>query len=124
MISPGSGTSLSRARQVRQTYDYEADGGLYAWGIAYALQIVPQLSFGITFNIWQDGIYQNEWESEATTKAFVNPFGDEWWEFNTVQKDHYSFSGFNVNLGMLVEYHGPADFGGGIQIPVHRRLGA
>jgi long-subunit fatty acid transport protein len=87
--------------KLRQTYNYEADGGLYAWGIAYAVQIIPQLSFGITFNIWQDGIYQNGWEAVATTEASVNPFGNRWLEFETVQKDRYSFSGFNVNIGLL-----------------------
>ena len=86
----------------------EADGGLYAWSLAYALQIVPQLSFGFTLNFWQDGIYQNAWET-ALTSTIVHTLptiGDQVWDLSEVSEtNRYSFSGFNANVGIAVEHY-------------------
>jgi long-subunit fatty acid transport protein len=89
------------SRGSSQTIDYEADGGLYAWGIAYALQIIPQLSFGFTLNFWEDGIYQNAWKSVTKATASLKMGRNKWWTFNQLLEDRYSFSGFNANLGLL-----------------------
>jgi long-subunit fatty acid transport protein len=81
---------------------YEAGGGLYAWGIAYAVQILPQLSFGFTLNIWEDGIYQNSWETELNGTVLSKvPRSNLTYTTKTYEKDSYSFSGFNANLGLL-----------------------
>lgn len=83
------------------TYDYDANGGLYAYGIAYSVQIIPQLSFGFTLNIWQDGIYHNGWQTtEQLTKVGKDFFGRTYIE-DDVSNSRYSFTGFNANLGML-----------------------
>lgn len=84
-----------------QTINYEADGGLYAWGVAYGLQIVPEVSIGFTLNIWEDGIYQNGWESMQKSTARLRMGPDEWWTFNYTLKDRYTFRGFNANVGFL-----------------------
>lgn len=86
---------------LRDTYSYEAGGGLYAAGIAYALQIIPQLSFGFTLNFWQDGIYPNEWETKTTVNAREWFSDGSWWGAQGILKDRYSFSGFNANMGLL-----------------------
>jgi long-subunit fatty acid transport protein len=81
-------------------FQYHADGGLYAYGIAYAVQIIPQLSFGFTLNIWQDGIYRNGWETDSVSTGLIKVATTYWaWEVN--RKERYSFSGFNANVGLL-----------------------
>jgi len=85
-----------------QNLDFSASGGLYAWGLAYALQIVPQLSFGFTLNFWQDGIYRNGWDTEQTgTLVHKLPYGDQAWTYRFTTKHRYAFSGFNANVGLL-----------------------
>lgn len=95
--------NLNFSNKSTQTFfDYDANGGLYAYGIAYSLQIIPQLSFGFTLNIWQDGIYRNGWQTLAEVTSVVKrPFGGGTWTNEDVWKNRYSFTGFNANLGML-----------------------
>jgi long-subunit fatty acid transport protein len=83
-------------KDLQVAYDYDANGGLYAYGISYSVQVIPELSFGFTLNLWQDGIYRNGWETVMAT-----PIRFSLWTANLVQKDRYSFTGFNANLGML-----------------------
>ncbi len=39
--------------------NYKQKGGLSAIGLAYAVQIIPKLSFGFTLNFWGDEITNN-----------------------------------------------------------------
>jgi len=55
-------------------WGYQADGGLYAYGLAYAIQLIPQLSFGFTLNFWQDGIYQDGWQPRPVG-MLLSPWG-------------------------------------------------
>jgi long-subunit fatty acid transport protein len=82
----------------KYVFDYEQTGGLYAWGLAYALQITPELSFGFTLNLWDDGLYENGWQQTVGTRVRIPQFHiyNETWK-----TDRFSFSGFNVNLGAL-----------------------
>jgi long-subunit fatty acid transport protein len=89
------------SRGLRQSWDYEADGGLYAWGIAYCVQIIPRLSLGVTFNIWEDGIYQNGWKSSQTGVVSLRMSRNSWQDYKASVENHYSFDGFNANLGLL-----------------------
>ena len=99
--------------------NYAADGGLYAWGIAYSVQIVPRLSFGFTLNIWQDGIYQNGWENGLTgaiTKATIWPDGPrrhtEYRQKNTILS-----AGLNANVGFLWNVTDKLALGAGSKTP-------
>ena len=86
---------------------HEQSGGLSALGIAYSIQIVPQLSFGFTLNIWDNDLTPNKWE--AITHVTVNstveydgmfmPALTE--EGKDKKKNEYSFNGLNVNIGIL-----------------------
>lgn len=87
-------------RNLPKNFDYEASGSLYAYGIAYAVQIVPQLSFGFTLNIWQDGIYRNGWETSSRS-AGIDKVGTTYWVWEYTKNERYSFSGFNANIGIL-----------------------
>ncbi len=82
--------------------DYDLKGGLSALGLAYCIEITPQFSFGLTFNIWEDGPGENEWEE----KQFRTGHGVDKGAFFTKEIhsfDRYSFSGCNFNLGWLWE---------------------
>jgi long-subunit fatty acid transport protein len=81
-------------------YHYEQDGGLYAIGLAYAVQLTPTLSLGATLNFWEDLIEDNGWQQNYR----VNQRGDlagSPFSINSRITEDYQFSGFNMNLGLL-----------------------
>jgi long-subunit fatty acid transport protein len=105
-------------RRDRREVDYEANGGLYAWGMAYAVQIIPQLSFGFTLNIWDDGFYRNGWEAELNeTTSHRKPNSNQWLTQRLTEKDSYSFSGFNANLGVMWNVTDQLTLGGVFKTP-------
>jgi long-subunit fatty acid transport protein len=85
---------------VEQQVDFKQEGSLSALGLAYAIQILPRLSFGLTLNFWEDGLYQNGWEETARQKGTGTHLNDAF-TFSSTSKDKYEFSGFNINLGIL-----------------------
>ncbi len=88
----------------KNKYYLEQSGGLSALGIAYSIQIVPQLSFGFTLNIWDNDLTSNKWEkiSHVTgtmTMTGSSPITID--NFDLMEKDKYLFNGLNFNIGML-----------------------
>jgi long-subunit fatty acid transport protein len=83
-----------------QDVDYDQNGTLSAWGLAYCIQISPRLSFGVTFNIWEDGIYKNEWKQTVDQRG-GGIFAGNNFTFESRSQDKSSFSGLNANLGIL-----------------------
>jgi long-subunit fatty acid transport protein len=80
--------------------DFKQDGGLYAYGLAYCLQILPELSLGFTLNLWEDGVYENGWNlSLQDSSSFTR--GGMAVRTDSSRKDRFSFRGFNANVGML-----------------------
>jgi long-subunit fatty acid transport protein len=90
----------SNGLAVAQDVDYDQDGTLSAWGIAYCIQILPQFSFGVTLNFWEDGIYKNKWKQTVDQKG-SGTFAGNNFTFNSRSRDKYDFSGINANLGIL-----------------------
>ena len=101
----------------RRTEDHQQEGRLSALGIAYAVQVNLNLSFGFTLNIWDNDLTGNEWEQKAYSygSLTVKPpdgNGDRAGEsyakelklpFGISSVDKYSFSGINANFGILWE---------------------
>jgi long-subunit fatty acid transport protein len=85
---------------VDQDVDYKQEGSLSALGAAYCIQFTPQFSFGITLNFWKDGLYRNEWEATTYQKGSGTHAGNAF-TFESTGYDKYSFSGFNMNVGIL-----------------------
>jgi long-subunit fatty acid transport protein len=85
---------------VDQIISHKQDGDLYALGIAYCIQIIPQLSFGFTLNIWDDFIYENEWKTKTRQVGSGNARGNRF-NFETETSERFSFNGFNANVGAL-----------------------
>ncbi len=99
--------------------DYQQTGTLSALGIACAfkLPVKEQVSFGFTLNFWDDDLFNNEWDERyyQTGKTTIIPSFPEGMpgtpsSIETVSEyirtDHYSFSGFNANLGLLWRKYG------------------
>jgi len=85
---------------VDQQVDYRQDGDLYALGLAYAIQITPTFSLGLTLNIWDDEFLDDEWKA-VNHQYGSGTYRGERFLFDILTVDRYSFSGINVNLGFL-----------------------
>jgi long-subunit fatty acid transport protein len=85
-------------------WHHEQSGRFSAIAIAYCVQIVPQLSFGFTMNIWDNNLTPNKWEeiSHSTGTLTVEYAGIPITApVKREEKNEYSFNGLNVNIGML-----------------------
>lgn len=105
----------------KETVDYKVTGSLSAIGIAYALQISRRFSFGFTLNIWEDGLYKNEWENKLIQKGFGVSYGNRFIQ-EIYSLDKYSFSGFNSNFGILWNVSDKFTFGAVFKTPFEADL--
>lgn len=81
---------------------YDQSGSLSAVGIAYCIQIIPELSFGFTLNFWEDNSTPNDWESEYHVRDdLYSPMFGPMGSYENHIYDRYEFSGFNGNVGVL-----------------------
>ena len=96
--------------------DVKQDGSLSAYGLAYAVQLLPSVSFGFTLNFWQNGIYDNKWKTTAHAYGTGSDYGDPFaYESNTT--DQYTLTGFNANVGVLWNLTSNFTFGAIIKTP-------
>jgi long-subunit fatty acid transport protein len=82
-------------------HDYEQTGDLYAMGLSWCLEILqPKLSFGITINNWEDGLFGDEWERryQVVSQGIYGtiPYIERQ---NTIAS--YSFKGHNAIIGIV-----------------------
>ena len=99
----GPGNSISS-----QSIDFEQTGDLYALGLAFAIEVYHGLSLGITFNYWGDTLFKNEWEQNynVRNKSTFSFNGTSVSSVsNSLRKEHFSFNGFNMNIGLLWELY-------------------
>lgn len=91
-----------------QHITYNQDGDIGAMGIAYAVEMTPQISLGLTLNIWTDSLgFQNGWEGKYSNHS-TTTFGSLTSIEDINMSEEYSgFKGLNFNLGALwnVTYH-------------------
>ncbi len=87
-------------------YWNRVNGSLSALGLAYSIQIIPDLSLGVTLNLWDDDLTHSKWESKndvqtetVWTSASSGISGQS--RFLTTIKDHYTFQGMNFNIGAI-----------------------
>ncbi|MGA1824080.1 MAG: OmpP1/FadL family transporter [bacterium] len=96
----------SGTTSISQNFQGRMEGSLSAIGIGYCLQITPRFSFGLTLNIWDNGIYKNEWEQRAhqwgsVTMDTGDASEDTSFDFDYSSRNRYAFKGLNTNLGIL-----------------------
>ena len=92
-----SDTALNSAEQ---SVSHDQEGQLSAYGLAYCVQVTPEISLGLTLNFWEDGITSNRWKRETIQQGSGVNQGDRF-TFESRNVDRYSFSGFNTNFGLL-----------------------
>ncbi len=75
-------------------------GSLYTLSPALAMQIIPSLFVGLTFNFWEKDILDNGWENIDIQDAYGIDFGNE--KSSHIETyERYDFSGFNMHIGFL-----------------------
>ncbi len=81
---------------------YNQDGSLGALGLAYAIEVTPKISFGITLNIWTNDLFwENGWEEKFSNHSKTT-FGASSVIEDTYISDKYAgFTGVNANIGAL-----------------------
>jgi len=97
-------------------FSYRSKGSLSAYGLAYAIQVTPRFSFGLTFNVWADGIYKNQWDEERTLEE-SGVLDDNPFESHYESKDTYSMSGMNANFGILWHLNSRLTMGAVLKTP-------
>ncbi|MCP4352413.1 MAG: hypothetical protein GY795_43695 [Desulfobacterales bacterium] len=102
-------------------YGFNLDGNLSALGIACGVRITPRFSFGLTLNIWDDELTNNEWETKISQRSF-GIFGDESFMSTSNSFDRYSFSGFNANFGILWNVNNQLTIGAVLKTPFEADL--
>ncbi|MBW2148039.1 MAG: outer membrane protein transport protein [Deltaproteobacteria bacterium] len=103
---------------VNQEVDLHQSGGLKALAPAYAVQLTPTLSLGLTLNIWTGELgYDNGWE-ERITSISRGLVGDTLVETHLEQFNRFSnFSGVNANFGFLWDITPMITVGGVFKAP-------
>jgi long-subunit fatty acid transport protein len=87
----------------QRVIDIKQEGKLRTLSPAYAIQITPRLSLGLTLNFWTDELFwSNGWTTEKV-RAGEDFHGNTLFSrYHITQKERYSdFSGFNMNFGVL-----------------------
>ncbi len=86
------------------TYNYKQSGSLSTISPAIAIQVLPNLYFGATLNIWDDFTGMNSWTGKGSFTGtdmgggFPIPQNRTW-------SQKYSFSGLNSNIGFMYNYN-------------------
>jgi len=102
-----------------QKIDFRQYGGLKALSPAFAVEITPAFSLGITLNIWTDKLFwSNGWESDSRS-LLTQPgawFQDRY--VRSVEHDrYYDFHGINLHLGFLWKPNSFLTIGGVVKTP-------
>lgn len=82
-------------------YHVLQDGKLSAIGLALCFQVYPKLSVGFTLNFWNDWLGTNGWEQTTHEKGPVILSESDYFMMDSSISHKYSFSGVNMNIGVL-----------------------
>ena len=104
---------------LEQTLHYRQEGKLRTLSPAYAIQITPRLSLGVTFNWWTDNLFwRNGWQTDSVVKGYIFYNSRSGTEFNLhYHERYYDFTGFNMNLGFLWHANRMVTIGGVLKTP-------
>lgn len=97
---------------------YSLEGQLWAISPAFSVQVTPALSLGFTLNFWEDGFYDNEWESHyKKTNEHIVLFSGEKKVLRTTHTERFAFSGVNFHVGLLWNVNQYLTIGGVFKAP-------
>jgi long-subunit fatty acid transport protein len=125
---------VAPALSLNNNVDYDQEGSWMAISPAIAVQITPQISLGVTFNIWDHGMSDNQWISKYSSQG-TGTFAGDPFNVNTRIEERYEMDGLkidsfnpshwentNFNLGMLWEVTGRLTIGAVFKSPFRARL--
>ena len=88
-----------------QNIDISQKGGLSAVSPAYCVEIIPNLSFGVTLNLWTDALFENGWQrnyvSRGTGYTTIGDISIPYTLGSDIHDKYSSLWGMNANLGFL-----------------------
>ena len=104
--------------ELDQAVRYKQDGGVKALAPALAVQITPQLSLGMTVNIWTDELFwENGWTQRYYAKGKGNIKGVPIETKDSIHEEYSSFEGINFNAGFLWDVNSVVTVGGVLKTP-------
>ena len=108
---------------VVQDKSFDQDGFLGALGLAAAIEIIPNLSFGATLNIWTDELlWDNGWDAEFTEQAVGTLAGVPVTIDTKIKDDFSEFRGINANFGLLWNINQYVTLGAVVKTPFRASL--
>lgn len=99
---------------------YLQEGYLGALGIAYAIEVTPRLSLGLTVNVWTDDLWwKNGWDEKYMSHgvSYHTVFGGLQTTDVVAVEKYSDFSGENVNVGFLWDISERFSIGGVFKTP-------
>jgi len=107
----------------KQSRSYEQDGYLGALGLAYAVDIMPAISLGVTFNVWTGQLgWQNGWEENYTNHSVTTMGLTKNIEDSHITEKYSNLRGVNLNLGLLWNVNQHLTAGAVLKTPFSARL--
>ncbi|MFH2091853.1 MAG: outer membrane protein transport protein [Pseudomonadota bacterium] len=101
-----------------QTRNYAQEGFLGALGLAFAIEISPQLSIGVTANIWSSDLgWENGWHEEYTNHSVTRVGLTTQVEDTRITESYSDMQGLNFNLGLLWSPFADLTFGAVFKTP-------
>ena len=84
---------------LNQNANYLQTGNLSALGLAGCIEVLKNLSVGLTINIWNNELASNHWEKKIFQKGNGTNEGHDF-IFTYTATDDYEFDGYNVNFNL------------------------
>jgi long-subunit fatty acid transport protein len=101
---------LAKGDFLQDHINFNQTGYLGAISPAIAIQVLPDLYFGATVNIWDDFLGTSNWGFNYTANGSGTAFRFPY-QKNSVWNEKNTFSGLNANLGLLYTLNGKYSFG-------------
>lgn len=101
---------------LRDRIDFKQEGGLWTLSPAFAIQVTPKFSFGMTFNVWENVFGDNGWTAkyDSAPSGTVNNIPVE---MKIQSSDEFDFSGQNMHFGFLWNIGERLTLGGVYKMP-------
>ncbi|MFC1505087.1 OmpP1/FadL family transporter [Thermodesulfobacteriota bacterium] len=85
-----------------QDRTYDQDGSLSALGLAYAIEMTPHISLGLTLNIWTSQLcWDNGWDAKYTNQSMTTSGATVFSQDTRINEEYSNLEGLNLNLGFL-----------------------
>lgn len=82
-------------------YVYRQTGKLTALGLSFCVEIIPELSAGITLNMWDDNLSKNNWTQQINRQMILTSSGKLLRQ--STRTETFKMKGVNTSLGLLYE---------------------